>query len=215
MIKDLGKSRYKVLIVLRRTGAVGPKSWHHVTSRGVSQWYWIATTGHKIETRWPERSYHDLIRNSGSQDMKNCSWVPNTGSQGEKLVFRGQFWGPSTQYFWTILFFHFFANVPLIFGFRDHRSSLKNWWILSWTPYISQGYLTRVASYSWRWMRVSTRWTSWRIWLSSTSGDQPPHDNRNRGNQVSTVLLPPLLFWVNQRRRRDGIDIHLVCLLLL
>ena len=29
----------------------------------------------------------------------------------------------------------FFGNVHLIPGFHDHRSSLKNWWILGWAPY--------------------------------------------------------------------------------
>ena len=45
----------------RRNGAVGPKSWHHITSREMSHQYWIVTTGHKIEEMSKEIIYGSYI----------------------------------------------------------------------------------------------------------------------------------------------------------
>ena len=56
---DQGPREVKVqsLRFWRRNGAVGPKSWHHITSGEVSHRYWIVTTGHKIGEICPQRPY--------------------------------------------------------------------------------------------------------------------------------------------------------------
>ena len=108
---DQGPREVKVhrLRFWRRNGAVGPKSWHHITPWVVSHRYWIVTIGYKIEKRGPQRSYPGPTCFGWPQTELGKPWYdklirgPENGPPTKTCFFWGQFWGPSTQYFWKIL----------------------------------------------------------------------------------------------------------------
>ena len=100
----------------RCNGAVGPKSWHHITSREASHRYWIVTIGPKIEYRGQQRPYPGHISFEWPKmEPEKPRYKKDFGSQHrgpreKKWGFRGQFWGPSTQYFWNKYFFPIFYH---------------------------------------------------------------------------------------------------------
>ena len=133
----------------RCNGAVGPKSWHHITSREVSHRYWIVTIGHKIEKRGPQRPYPGPIifgwpkTELGKPRYEKLIWGPVNGPLWRKNGFFGvDFEDLLLDIFEKFIFSQFsITNVHLIPGFRGRRSSLKNWRILGWTPYCQ--YITK------------------------------------------------------------------------